>query len=163
MPYHRRYERSSFDCGEPELDVWLQEHATQAQKRDSARTYVALDGERVVGYYAVCAYSLEPDVIPAALKLGRFNVPAILLARLAVDSAYQGRGLGGVLLIDALVKAATVAATAGTNLVVVHALHEVAAAYYEKHGFLRFETAPLHLYQRMKSVRETLRTAGLLD
>jgi len=72
-------------------------------------------------------------------------------------------GLGAYLLLDALRISALVAERIGVRLVVVHALHEQAAAFYLHHGFSRFETAPLSLYLLMQDVRKTLAAGGLID
>src|SRR5688500_8299712 len=96
------HDRSAFDSGEPPLDRWLREHAGQSDRKDGARTYVVCDGSRVVGYYSLCTYSVEPDVAPKKVRIGGHQIPAILLARLAVDRSCQGRGLGRRLLMDAL-------------------------------------------------------------
>jgi GNAT superfamily N-acetyltransferase len=125
--------------------------------------YVVIDEGRVVGYHALCAYSVGADTAPSGTRLGRLDVPAILLARLAVDKRHQGRGLGEHLLLDGLLRAAQVADAIGAKLMVVHALHEPAARFYLRSGFRRFESQPLHLYLPMRDVRRTLSALNLLD
>lgn len=155
------HDRSGFSCGQPSMDRWLREQAGQAQRRDSARTYVVVDEARVVAYYSLCAHSLEPDLAPGDARFGQQRVPAVLLARLAVDESMAGRGLGSALLLDALVVSSRVADAVGARLLLVHALNETAARFYARHGFTRLETDRLVLYVRMDSVRRTLRRAGL--
>lgn len=157
----RLHDRSSFDSGEPSLDRWLRENAGQAMKQDSARTYVICDeANRVMGYYSLCAFQVESAVAPKRIRVGSYPVPAVLLARLAVDRSQQGLGLGGYLLLDALGTAAAVAAAVGARVMVVHALHDPAAQFYRKYGFQAFETDPLSLYLPMQDIRATL-AAGL--
>ena len=157
------HDRSTFQSGEPSLDSWLRQVAGQAGRRDGARTYVAFDGRRVVGYYSLCAFQVERGSAPRRAGSSRHEIPAVLLARLAVDQTHQGMGLGAYLLLDALRISALVAERIGVRLVVVHALHEQAAAFYVHHGFSRFETAPLSLYLLMQDVSKTLAAGGFID
>lgn len=157
------HERSSFTCGEESLDRWLKEHSSQAEKRDSARTYVVSDDhQRVLGYYSICAFSVESAEAPPTVRAGAYPIPSVLLARLAVDEREQGTGLGSVLLLHALLVAARVADAIGARMMVVHALHEKAAAFYAANGFKPFEADPLTLYLPMQDIRKTLTLAGAL-
>lgn len=126
----------AFTSGQPELDRWLQQHALSAQARRTARTFVWHVGDsRVVAYYALAAHLLERDELPA--KLGRGGprqIPSVLLARLALDQTLQRRGLGGVLLADALDRVLVAAETVAARFVVVDAIDLQAAAFYEHHG-----------------------------
>lgn len=157
------HDRSAFACGEQSLDDWLRQFASQAHKRDTAKTHVVHEGGVIVGYYSLCSFDLEADVLPKALRAGGYPVPAVLLARLAVDSSRQGDGLGGYLLLDALRVAALVADQIGARIMVVHALHDRAAQFYETYGFKRTETKPLTLYMPMQDIRATLVVAGLRE
>ena len=155
------HDRSTFQSGEPSLDSWIRHLAGQAGRRNGARTYVACDGRRVVGYYSLCAFQVERGSAPDRARAGRHEIPAVLLARLAVDETHQGMGLGAYLLLDALRISALVSDRIGVRLVVVHAVHEEAAGFYLHHGFTRFHTAPLSMYLLMQDVRKTLATIGL--
>jgi GNAT superfamily N-acetyltransferase len=155
-----KHERSEFSCGEESLDRWLKEQAGQAQKKDATRTYVVADEhDRIIGYYSLCAFSVKTEGAPPAMKVGRYPIPAVLLARLAVQEREQGSGLGASLLLDAFSVAASVADAIGARMLVVHALHEKAARYYEANGFKAFEQDPLTLYLPMQDIRESLRVA----
>jgi ribosomal protein S18 acetylase RimI-like enzyme len=154
------HDRTHFHCGEPTLDDWIRRFAGQAIRRDGARTYVACDGPRVMAYYSVCAFQVERDVAPPWVRIGGHPVPAILLARLAVDRSAQGLGLGSLLLLDALSLTASVAERVGARVLVVHALHDRAAAFYLRYGFARFDSQPLSLYLPMQDVRATLAAVG---
>src|SRR5437764_233555 len=105
-PLADRHDRTTFDCGVPVLNDWLTQRAGQFERKDLARTYVAVrPGEAaVVGYYALSSHSVRFDTLPTdqAKGLPRLDMPVALIGRLAVDKSMQGRGLGSELLIDAL-------------------------------------------------------------
>src|SRR4029077_8390546 len=102
----REHDLSQFDCGNATLNIWLQKYAWTNQQADSAKTYVALAGKRVVGYYALTTGSVHRHESPERIAKGLANHPIgiVLLARLAVDNAQQGKGLGKALLFDALTR-----------------------------------------------------------
>ena len=158
-PLEREHDRAGFACGEPELDRWLADHVLDAQAAGSARVFVSTDGHRVVGYYALAAAQLQPsEASERALKgqpRGR-PVPAVLLARLAVDSEHQGKGLGRSLLQDALLRANEAAEELGIRVMLVHAKHERASRWYRRFGFEESPTDPLHLVLLMKDLRAFL-------
>jgi GNAT superfamily N-acetyltransferase len=105
----KRHQTEEFKCGQPTLDRWLRAYAGQAQHRDVARTFVATDPVlRVVGYYTLVAGEVEHDAAPVSVRAGvsrHFPIPVCLIARLAVDKTWQGRGLGRDLLRDAMRRA----------------------------------------------------------
>ena len=151
----------SFDCGVASLNFWLLEHARQAAAGGSARTYVVVDGEqdRVVGYHALAAAAISPADATARTRRGqpRYPIPAVLLARLAVDTSVQGRGIGAFLLRDAMVRALRASEQIGARILLVHALHDEARAFYERWGFERSPTDPLNLQLLFKDVRKSLK------
>ena len=157
-----RHDRSAFDCGESSLDEWLKKQAGQSDRQDAARTYVACDdGGVVLGYYSLCSFSVHVVEAPERLRVGRHPIPAVLLARLAVDRRRQRAGLGGCLLVDALGVSALVADQIGARVLVVHAVDAAAAEFYRRHGFTAFEHHRLTLYLPMHDIRATLEAAGL--
>jgi GNAT superfamily N-acetyltransferase len=93
-----------FICGEPELDTWLARYAGQSEKQDNVRTTLLLDEQqgRIAGYYSMRTFELSAaDGASATGRSRRYPVPAMLIARLAVDRDYQGHGAGRLLLFDA--------------------------------------------------------------
>ena len=126
-----------FDSGVAELDRWLKGHALDSQARRTARTFVWHAGDgRVVGYNALAAHLLERGDLPARLgRGGPRQIPAVLLARLALDQTLHGRGLGGALLADALARVVAATETVAARFVVVDAIDEAAGRFYEHHGF----------------------------
>lgn len=99
---------------------------------------------------------------PAKLVRGlpAYPVGMVLLARLAVDRQQQGKGLGSLLLAEALRKAVAAGEAAAARLIVVDAIDEDAAHFYERHGFVRVPEHSLRLYRRMKDVSASLNAAG---
>lgn len=138
VPLLAAHHVEAFDSGEPAIDVWLRTSAYAAQQRGTARTFVVIDQDWVVGYYSLCAHTLRRDDLPNRLGRGSpAEIPAVLLARLGVDHHYQGGGLGAALLSDALRRVVDATRTVGARFVVVDALHEKAADFYAHHGFGR--------------------------
>ncbi len=162
-PLRGKHGTEGFECGEDSLDTWLKRHARQAEASGSARVFVTTgDGEKVVGFYALAAASVSPRVATARLIRGQPKyrpVPAILIARLAVDSDHQGNQLGRSLLQDALLKSATAADSIGARAVIVHAISDRAVRFYERFGFEASPTDPHHLILLMKDLRELLSLA----
>ncbi|MBW0252906.1 GNAT family N-acetyltransferase [Cellulomonas sp. PS-H5] len=151
--------RSTFWSGEPGLDLWFREQASQQERRHNVRAVLAVDDDagRVAGS---CSARACETVADAAFSRGgsaeRYRVPAVLIARLAVDVDYQGRGIGRLLVADALERIARVSRTLGFEVVVVHALHEAAARFYLACGFRRFRDQPLSLFLTTRDLRATV-------
>lgn len=149
---------AAFDCGNEELDGWLQRHALAAQQMDSARTFVLTRNDRIVGYFSLTMGSVLRQDAPAKLvrELPAYPVGMVLLARLAVDRRDQGKGVGALLLAEALRKAVAAGEAAAGRLVVVDAIDDEAARFYQRYGFVTAPEHPLRLYRRMKDVRASL-------
>jgi predicted N-acetyltransferase YhbS len=158
------HELGRFISGRPEFDDWLKRHALAAQKMDSARTFVAVRTEKVVGYFSLTMGSVLRSQAPKRLVRGmpRYPIPLVLLARLAVDVSEQGAGLGARLLADALRMSVAAGEAAAARVVVVDAVDERAADFYRHHGFTAALDHPLRLYRRMKDVRASLDAATAL-
>jgi GNAT superfamily N-acetyltransferase len=111
----------------------------QNQKRGIVRNYVTTHAENkvIVAYYSLVYASLEQKLLPAKFVKGlrKYDIPIMLLARLAVDHREQGKGLGSALLRDAILRTMQAAEIAGLKLLLVHAKDETAAEFYRKHGF----------------------------
>lgn len=151
---------SSFDCGVDALNAFLKNHALQNQRNNSARTFVSTrtGSLEVVGFYSLCAASVEFEQTPERIRKGlaRHEVPLILLARLAVDVSCKGQGLGASLLQDAFFRFMKAQEVVGARALLAHAKDESAKAFYEKWGFVSTEGLPLHLYILTKQVKATL-------
>jgi len=151
---------STFDCGVDSLNLWLKRHALHAASSGSARTRVIRDNEhdRVVGYHAMAAASISPAQATARAAKGmpRHPIPAVLLARLAVDTDVRGRGIGAWLLRDAILRALSVSAELGVRVMLVHAIDDDARAFYLGHGFEPSPTDALNLQLLLKDARRSL-------
>ncbi|MDP2809277.1 MAG: GNAT family N-acetyltransferase [Rhodocyclaceae bacterium] len=150
---------SSFDCGSDALNRFLQRHALNNQRNQSARTYVALRGEtRAVGFYTLAAASAEFDFVPARLAKGlaRHPIPLTLLARLAVDSTEQGAGLGTGLLKDALKRYLQAQSIIAARALVVQARDERASAFYRHFGFAPSPIDASHLFLMTKDIHASM-------
>jgi ribosomal protein S18 acetylase RimI-like enzyme len=148
------HDRQGFDCGHQELNDWLRQVARQHQAKGLSKTFVAVRKEapaRVCGYYALTLAELENRHLPEAWrkKLPR-RIPGVRLGRLAVDNQYQGKGLGELLLVDALTRAQRIYAEAGGIGLFVDALDEQAAGYYRNFGFEACPDNPLLLFLSAK-------------
>jgi GNAT superfamily N-acetyltransferase len=159
-PLGKHHRLDQFDCGEPALDEWLKRYARGAHASGSARVFVTTeDGETVVGYYALAAAQVAPDEATERALKGQPRarpVPAVLLARLAVDRAHQGAGLGRSLLQDVLLRCLEAAGAIGARILLVHAKHATAKTWYMQYGFEESPTDPLHLMMLLKDARASL-------
>ncbi len=149
------HDRAAFNSDSETLNRYLREQATQDLRRRVAACFVALaDGQRIAGYYTLASASLLLADLPASTgkKLPRYpTVPAVRMGRLAVDQAFQGQGLGGALLADALERVARSEIAAFALL--VDAKDEAAAAFYRHHGFIALPDSPLTLFLPLATVR----------
>lgn len=150
----REHLLDALDCGREELNRFLQRHAWSAQQAHTAQTFVLAKDLVVAGYYSLAAGAVtHAEATERARKgLPRHPIPVILLARLAVDTSLQGKGLGAALLKDALIRAAGAADTIGARALVVHAKDDRAKAFYEHFDFEASPSDPYHLLLIMKDL-----------
>ena len=144
-----------FECGEAELDDWLQRRALVNQLGGASRTFVVADADNIVrGYYALAAGAISHELALGKVKRNMPDpVPVIILGRLAVDQLAQDLGLGGDLLMDAVRRVVGISEQAGVRTILVHALHEQAQRFYEHFGIERSPLQPLVLMLRLGSGR----------
>lgn len=155
----REHDLSPFDCSNPALTIWLQKFAWTNQQADSAKTYVALTEDRVVGYYALTTGSVHKHQSPERIAKGLANHPigVVLLARLAVHRTQQGKGLGKALLFDALKRIEEAAGIVAVRAVLVHAIDDAARQFYEHFNFEPSPVDPFQLMLLLKDIRRALR------
>jgi GNAT superfamily N-acetyltransferase len=154
----QKHSFSEFECSNAALDTWLKRYAWINQRAETAKTYVAHRGGRVLGYHALTAGSVQKYEAPERIVQGIANHPVgvILLARLAVDRSEQGKGLGKALLRDALARIAQAADVIGVRCVLVHAIDDAARRFYLHHGFQPSPVDPMQLMMLMKDLRASL-------
>lgn len=147
-PLGEIHDRAAFSCGKEPLDRYLRQQATQDIRRGVASVFVAVAPERperILGFFTLSAASIVPSDLPAetAKRLPRHPIPAALIGRLAVDRSVARRGLGGILLADAIEKARTAAATVAMAAVAVDPIDDEARSFYTAFGFRSLE-GPQH-------------------
>jgi hypothetical protein len=147
-------DRTAFESGAAELDEWLERYSWQNQRANNATTYVSTVGGRVVGYYAINVAGYERGAAPQEIaKNAPQAIPCFLLARLAIDLEWQGRGLGWGLLRDALHRVLTLSQSVAAPALLVHARDDAARAFCLHHAeFLQSPVDPLHLFLPMKAI-----------
>ncbi len=164
----RRHDRRGFACGESSLDTYLQRYARRDVERGAAVVYVLVPKDApigVAGYFTLSNATVVLQDVPEDARKGlpRYpDVPATLLGRLAVAGARQGDGLGARLLREALIKAAEASTQVASAAVVVDPLHERAAAFYRRYGFVPLGHGA-RMFLPMRDVVASLRAAGRLE
>ena len=147
-----------FNCGAPALNQFLKRYALVNQRANSSQTYVCCSSGAVAGFYSLAVGSIDPASAPARVVKGlaRHPVPVMILARLAVDSARQRKGLGQALLKDALLRTARAADIAGIRCLLVHAKDDCARQWYESWDFEPSPTDPYHLFLMLKDLKAAI-------
>ena len=159
-PLGGAHDRAGFSCGNSALDHYLKEQANQDLRRGCAVPFVLVPsaGESaVLGYYTLSSFGIDAGAVPSdvAKKLPRYPlVPATLLGRLAVDEKRQGEGIGEFLLLDALHCSLAQSVQIAAAAVVVEAIDERAARFYQHFGFIPFPTINGRLFIMMKTVKQ---------
>jgi len=149
------HDHASFDCGNDALNRFIKQHALQGQRAGISQTYVAVIEKQIVGFHTLVVGDVAHDEAPERLTKGlpRFPIPVIILARLAVDASWKGKGLGAALVVDAMRRILNAADIAGVRAMVVHAKDEDVKRFYEHLGFLPFPGKMLTLYRLLKDIR----------
>ncbi|MEV6924704.1 GNAT family N-acetyltransferase [Dactylosporangium sp. NPDC051485] len=146
------HDTSVFDSSKPDLDGWLQQHAMTTEARRTGRTFVWHEDHRVVAYYTIAAHLVVREGLPRALSRGNpAQIPAVLLARLALDKTLHGQGHGGALLADALHRIVVATQTVAARFVVVDAIDGAAHGFYQHHGF-REIPGSMRLVQKVSDI-----------
>ncbi len=151
----RDYPVDTFCCGSDELDRFLARYAYTNQQANAAQTYIGLQDAEVIGFYSLAVGQIAYGDAPERLTKGlaRHPVPIMLLARLAVSTAWQGRGVGVGLLKDAMRRTIQAAEIGGIRALAVHAKDDPALRFYEHFNFVASPTDALHLFLLVKDLR----------
>ena len=157
-PLADHHDIGEFNSGEASLDDWLRRRARANQVSGASRTYVVCEGKRVIGYYAIAS-----GAVTVESASGRFRrnmpdpIPVAVLARLAVDQSWQGKGLGRALFRDAARRVVNAAEAIGIRGIVVHAISPEAKKFYLALGFDPSPREPMILMVTLADVRAALR------
>ena len=154
-----RHKLEEFDCGKPVLNDWLVRHARQAQGAGSTKTFVAADEDQVLGYFSLTVGQIDTFEVPERMRkgMGHYPLPVVLLARLAVSTSAQGRGLGWGLLQDAIARTVLISQQAGVRAMLTHPLDQEASAFYTRFGFVPSPLRAQQLLLLLKDARQLLK------
>ncbi|KFB11142.1 GNAT family N-acetyltransferase [Nitratireductor basaltis] len=160
-----RHDRSGFSCGVAAVDNFLKRTARKLSKVNNSRIYVMLDDEdRVIGYYALNAHAVDYTRLPARFARNRpshGSIPAAFLSMIGVDQRYSGQGLGGELLVDALIRVARAAEHVGIAIVVLDVLDngqpelvERRSRLYANYGFQPLPSDPMRMFLPVVTIHQ---------
>ena len=152
------HDRDAFDCGEPDLNEYLQKTAGQHLKKGIANTYILVnlaESHKILGFFTLSFLEVDLSEVPEKYgkKLPRSHLPAVKLGRLVIDKSCQGKNYGRLLLVDAMRRvAAAIRNTAGVVGLFVDAKNRNIAAFYEKFGFIPLRDNPFSLMLPQQSI-----------
>ena len=158
-PLGRAHDRAAFSCGIEALDRYLHEQASQDARNRAAVPYVMVtDTNRIAGYYTLSSAIIIAGDLPAetvkAFKWPRYpELPATLIGRLASDLTFRGKGIGKLLLLDALKRVWRLSEIASLA-VIVDAKDENVRQFYIQYGFLSFPDRHNRLFLPIKTVEK---------
>ena len=157
-PLNDLHDLSQFTCGKPSLDNWLKERALSNHRKGFTALMVVHDSGRVVGYYGLAPTAIIPTAMPRAIRTGQppDPVPCLLLGQLATDIAFAGRGIGTGLIKHALERCVTVASLVGGRALMVNAVDEEAAAFWQRRGFTPSRDDRLILFRSIAAIAASL-------
>lgn len=159
IPLDPKLDKKNFSCGKDLLDNYFRKQASRDVKRKLSVCFVLIDREssNIAGYYTLSSNSISNNLIPDSFrkKLPRSysSIPTILIGRLAIDKNFQGKGIGKVLLIDALKRCFDTSDTIGAFAVIVDPLDIEAERFYEKYGFIKLPDSG-KMFLPMKTIKE---------
>jgi len=156
-PLADHHEIGEFSSGEASLDDWVKRRARANQVSGASRTYVDCEEKRVIGYYALASGAVTAESATGRLRRNMPDpIPVAVLARLAVDHGWQGKGLGRALFCDAARRVVNAADAIGIRGIVVHAISAEAKKFYVALGFDPSPREPMMLMVTLADVRAVL-------
>jgi len=157
QPLADHHDCADFHSGEAPLDDWLTRRARANQASGATLTFVLCQDNQVVAYYALASGSITVESAPGRFRRNMPSpIPVVVLARLAVDRVWQGRGIGRALFRDAAHRVAQAADAIGIRGIVVHAISEQARNFYLALGFDPSPPEPMTLMVTLADVRAVL-------
>lgn len=156
-PLGDHHHLDDFECGNEALNDWLRRHARNASGQGT-RTYVVIDADgEAVGSFAVAPHTIDRETLPRSVGRGAPNqIPAVLLAKLALDRRLHGRRLGSELLVVALGTIVDAARQVGGKFVVVDAIDDSAAAFYAHHEFIAVPADRRRFVRKLSTIAKAL-------
>lgn len=156
-PLSAAHEIHEFECGEPMLDDWLRRRALSNSTTGATRTYVACDGMRVIGYFALAAGAVEVSAVPGRFRRNMPDpIPIVVLGRLAVDRTWRGQGIGRALFRDAGLRILAAADIIGVRGLLVDAISDSAKDFYLALGMVQSPLTPMTLMITLQDLRLSL-------
>ncbi|UJF17241.1 GNAT family N-acetyltransferase [Vibrio sp. SS-MA-C1-2] len=154
-----KHDRTRFNCGIEALNNYLKVMASQQAKKDNTRTFVLediYDDSHIIGFYTLTMTPIDLNALPERLqKKHQPSTSGGLIARLAIDDRYKGKGFGEWLLIDALKKLLAASDSVAFPIVIVDA-KDGAKQFYERYGFQAFQDAENKLFITIADLRASL-------
>jgi predicted N-acetyltransferase YhbS len=151
------HELDNFNCGEPSLDEWLKKRARANQAGGASRVFVTCERNRVTGYYSLSSSCVTNRVAPGRFRRNMPDpIPAVLLGRLAVDTSWQGKGVGRSLFRDAAMRVSHAADAGGVRGLMVHAISDDARKFYLALGFSECPGESMTLVVTLQDIRAAL-------
>ncbi|UXT20397.1 GNAT family N-acetyltransferase [Agrobacterium tumefaciens] len=145
---------SEFSCGTPTLDHWLKTRALSNQQKGFTVVLVVHEAGRVVGYYGLAPTAVVPAILPRSIRTGQppDPVPCLLLGQLATDEAWAGQGIGTGLVKHALQRCVQAANLIGGRALMVNAIDDEAARFWQRRGFMSSKDDPLVLFRSIADI-----------
>jgi GNAT superfamily N-acetyltransferase len=158
-PIRPDHKLSTFSCGHSTLDDWLQRRALLNQTSNASRTYILTDGARVIAYYTLASGALACAQATGRLRRNMPDpIPMAILARLAIDTSAQSRGLGRALFRDAAMRVLGAASAIGIRGLLAHAISDDAAAFYRAIGMASAPGDPRNMMVTLAELQAAMMT-----
>ena len=164
-PINKKHDREAFDCGDEALNEFLRRHARKSHERGGAKTFLAIHDTAdtaILGFYSLSPASVDYARTPEMVRhgLARHDVPGFRLARLAVDRKWQGKGIGGQLLLAAGRRCLLASAEVGGVVLVIDAKNERVGRWYATYGAVPLLDAPRTLLLPLATIETALKRTG---